>query len=119
MKVRSAALALSRRIKRWRSRRSLHQSLPSLLSPFPHTGLYRSRTDMPLRAMDFESIASANSAKRPDISATEGYAKSDQRAIATDASAMPPGSGFRLVSDVRGASVRRCPPALDNAPHSL
>lgn len=29
------------------------------------SGLYRSRTDTPLRAMDFESIASANSAKRP------------------------------------------------------
>jgi hypothetical protein len=28
-------------------------------------GLYRSRTDMPLRAVDFESTASANSAKRP------------------------------------------------------
>ena len=28
-------------------------------------GLYRSRTDTPFRAMDFESIASANSAKRP------------------------------------------------------
>ncbi len=28
-------------------------------------GLYRSRTDMPLRAVDFESTASANFAKRP------------------------------------------------------
>jgi len=32
---------------------------------FPNNGLYRSRTDTPLRARDFESSASANSAKRP------------------------------------------------------
>src|SRR3954469_18299313 len=30
-------------------------------------GLYRSRTDTPLRAQDFESSASANSAKRPRV----------------------------------------------------
>jgi hypothetical protein len=29
------------------------------------SGLYRSRTDTPVRAVDFESTASANSAKRP------------------------------------------------------
>jgi integrase len=32
---------------------------------FSGNGLYRSRTDTPLRALDFESNASANSAKRP------------------------------------------------------
>ena len=44
---------------------------------------------MPLRAMDFESIASANSAKRPGNFATEGYANSDQRAIAAEAGLTP------------------------------
>jgi hypothetical protein len=46
-------------------------------------GLYRSRTDTPLRAVDFESTASANSAKRPgEIFGAEGYATFDGAAIA-------------------------------------
>ena len=36
-------------------------------------GLYRSRTDTPFRAMDFESIASASSAKRPRLHVRIGH----------------------------------------------
>jgi hypothetical protein len=38
---------------------------PAENTGFSGDGLYRSRTDTPLRALDFESNASANSAKRP------------------------------------------------------
>jgi hypothetical protein len=78
-------------------------------------GLYRSRTDTPLRAMDFESIASANSAKRPyhRFSRESCFSRLFQRSglyrissfVSTDQATPVPGSILRK------RSAQHCKPA--------